>query len=347
MEPFRVLSLDGGGMRGVYSATYLRQLAKNFAANNGSDPIDLGKKFNLIVGTSTGAIIGCGLAKGIDLLEVIRLYKENGPLIFQNPIPKSILGTVRDIFTRKAALRSGEVSLKKVLTEVLGATTIGDIYRDRNIALAIPSVEMGRHKGWVFKTPHLPNTNHRDDDYSLVDVCLATSAAPIYRSLSHIKRPDGLGSEVYCDGGLWANNPVLVALVEALELANADQEIQIFCLGTCALPAGDSIQEHDIARGLLEWKFGSEAASLSIDAQGYAFDFLARTISKHVSQKCSIVRFPAQELPGSLLQYLSLDETRKEALDALIAQANADVDWTNSFCNSNEPNAELIKNLFA
>ena len=347
MKPFRVLSLDGGGMRGVYSATYLMQVSQNFAKRNGTEVCDLGGKFDLIVGTSTGAIIGCGLAKGINLAEVVDLYKQNGPLIFQKPLPKSLLGVAWDLCTRKGALRAGEKSLREALVSVLGETTIGSLYQERAIALAIPAVEMGRHRGWVFKTPHSEKTTHRDDNYKLVDVCLATSAAPIYRSLTHIDRPDGVGSEVYCDGGLWANNPVLVALVEALELAEPDQEIQIFCLGTCALPAGDAIQKDKVCRGLLEWRFGSEAASLSIDAQGFAFDFLAKTISKHVSQDCHIVRFPSDELPASLLPYLSLDETRPEAMDKLVAQANADGDFTNSFCDSDDPESKLIKELFS
>jgi uncharacterized protein len=108
-----------------------------------------------------------------------------------------------DLHKRRAAVAAGTASLRAALTDKLKEKTLGQIYAERGIALAIPAVELSQHRGWVFKTPHLKGTNHRDDNYTLVDVCLAISAAPIYRSLAAVDHPDGGGGfNVFVDGGL-------------------------------------------------------------------------------------------------------------------------------------------------
>lgn len=351
-------------MRGTYTASYLDRVASAFARRRNVASLDIGAAFDLIVGTSTGGIIGCALAAGVPLAEVVKLYREQGRAIFPRPVPSGLFGLVVDLFRRPAALAAGTQALRAALEAKLKKKTIGQLYDERRIALAIPAVEMSQHRSWIFKTPHLPGTNHRDDHYSLVDVCLATSAAPVYRSLaaiSHPKEPpsnhtsilspaqiQGAGFNVFVDGGLWANNPVLVGLIDALELARPDQEIQVFCLGTCPTPAGEQIKRDQADRGLSQWKFGSEAASLSIDAQQFAFDHMAKKLVRHLNRPCSIVRFPSGTVPAALIPYLGLDETSTEAIEALVNQAHTDADMTNSRCSYAERDAEaaLICSLF-
>ncbi len=67
---------------------------------------------------------------------------------------------------------------------------------------------------------------------------------------------DCSGYNVFVDGGLWANNPVLVGLIDALDLTERGQEIHIFCLGTCPLPAGEQIPKGAVDRGLYEFARG-------------------------------------------------------------------------------------------
>jgi patatin-like phospholipase len=350
VRPIRVLSLDGGGMRGTYTATYLDRVAATFAKRRGVAALDMGAAFDLIVGTSTGGIITCALACGVPLQEIVELYQQHGPAIFSRPLPSGIGGIVVDHYKRAGALAAGTENLRAAITDKLGVKTLGQIYAERSIALAIPAVEMSQHRGWIFKTPHLKDTNHRDDNYTLVDVCLATSAAPIYRSLAPIDHPDMrlTGFNVFVDGGLWANNPVLVGLIDALDLAAPDQQIQIFCLGTCPLPAGEQIPKAAVNRGLVDWKFGGEAAGLSIDAQQFAFDHMAKKLARHVDRLCVVVRFPSDKVPAALIPYLGLDETRPEAIEALINQARTDADMTNSLCSyaDTDPEAALICSLF-
>ena len=350
-KPFRVLSLDGGGMRGTYTTTYLDRVANAFATRRGVSALDIGAAFDLIVGTSTGGIVACALAGGIPLSEITALYVKHGPLTFTRPLPGSVFSAAGDIRKRPQALAKGSDVLRRALEGRFGKTTLGEIYTARGIALAITATEIGQHRAWVFKTPHLKETtNHRDDHYTLLDVCLATTAAPIYRSMAAVDQPDNDigGYNVFVDGGLWANNPVLVGLIDALDMTKPGQRIQIFSLGTCPIPAGERVDKSAIDRGLREWKFGGDAASLAIDAQQFAFDHMAKKLAQHVERDCTVIRFPSEKVPAGLIPYLGLDDTREEAIRAVIDQARTDANMANSKCaySDTDPEAALICALF-
>ena len=339
-SPYRVLSLDGGGMRGVYSAAYLKSVAEAFARHRGVAALDVGAGFDLIVGNSTGGIIACALAKGVPLGEVVNLYREHGPSVFRRPVPTKLsLRTfpefLDDLVMRRDALARGDQALREALEGILGETTLAEVYMERGIALAVPAVEMSRHRGWVFKTPHSKDTTGRDDGYALVDVCMATSAAPVYRSMARIASQDGQQpSGMFVDGGLWANNPVMISLLEALDVAHPDQPIEIFCLGACLPPSGEDIARADPHRDLRGWNLGSDIASLMISAQQTAYDHMAMKLASFVTQstqrECRVMRFPAETPPEAIRPYQGLDDTRPEAVDAHVRQAQADANETNS-----------------
>jgi len=353
---FRVLSIDGGGMRGLYAAAYLAELERGFAQRVGAARgLDVGAAFQLIVGTSTGAIIGCGLGHGVSSERIAGLYREHGSEIFPTKLPNAAnLELVRQLWCRPAHIAAGDRALTKALESVFGTVTLGEVWQQRRIALAIPAINMATFRSWIFKTPHDPKTNHRDDRYTLVDVCRASSAAPLFRSLAAIRPVGSSGpDDFFTDGGLWANNPVLVALVEALTFLDrtgssdaADTPIEIYCLGSCGKPEGEVLSEDDRHRGLLEWKFGGEAAKVSLAAQEFAFDFIARALCRHLKRRVHILRFPADKIPASLMPYLDLDETRSEALDALMRQARHDASMTNSQIMSATADGKIIESLF-
>ena len=329
----RVLSINGGGMRGLYTGIYLSELAKKFAKRRKiEERLDIGKGFDLIVGTSSGGIIACALAAGVSLDMVACLYRRYGKEIFPVKMPNSICKAMRQICSRPKHLADGAAALERELAENLGDLTIGEVYEQRQIALAIPAVEMSRHRSWVFKTPHLDG--HRDDDFRLVDVCLATSAAPLYRSMARIKSSaDSSHSHVFVDGGLWANNPVLVGMIEALRMTKEGDRIEIFSMGSCSRPPGDIFDDNDMHRGLLEWKFGGEAIEVSLGAQEAAYENMARLLALHVNRDCIIVPFPHGEISAAALPYLELDETSDKGMQALEEQAHADVSFALSVCD--------------
>lgn len=344
---FRVLSIDGGGMRGLYTATYLASLAQRYAVTRDKVALDIGKGFDLIAGTSTGAIIACALAAVIPPERIVRLYQEHGAAIFPRKVPQGLgMDLARQIYRRPAYLRQGAAALACALEQELGEMTLGEVWRERRIALCVPAVEMSRNRSWVFKTPHLSGTRHRDDRYRLVDVCLASTAAPVYRSMARLPNPDTSGNHVFVDGGLWANNPVLVGLIDALEMTRAGDRIEIYSLGTCPRPEGERVDVDGLDRGLRGWKFGGGVVSLAVSAQEYAFDHMARMIARHVDRQCRIVRFPHGKVPASIMDYLDLDETSTAGMDALVNQAHTDVYETLSQCNDpQDADGQLLDTL--
>lgn len=335
-------------MRGIYSAAYLDMLATRYAATRKIDSIDLGKGFDLICGTSTGSILACALAWGIDLKRVIDLYEKKGASIFPKKVPGTFPRVALQWLRRPKLNESGAAALKAALNAELNGVTISDVWKERGIALAIPAIEMGRHRSWVFKTPHIQSSNGRDDGYTLTQVCLASTAAPIFRSMAWLRNFDTDGGHAFLDGGLWANNPVLVGLIDALELTQAGDEIEIFCLGTCPPPSGDIIEdETQIHRGFGEWKVGALVAGVGISAQHYAYDNMARMLANHVDRSVKIIRFPKGDVAGSLLEHLDLDETRGVSMNALKAQAQTDAYEALSIAGrSEDPDGKAIDRLF-
>jgi hypothetical protein len=343
---FRVLCIDGGGMRGIYSAAYLDILLSHYANTRGVSSLDLGRGFDLVAGTSTGGILACAAAAGIPMKEVTKLYRQHGPAIFPAKVPTGLLGLIGQYALRPGIVKRGEAALRDALAETLGGETVRQLWDRRGIALAVPAVQMGHHAPWVFKTPHLPNSKHRDDGYSLVDVCLATSAAPIYRSLAWVPNHVGEGGLAFTDGGLWANNPVLVGLIDALHLTKPGDRIEIFCLGTCPPPTGDQIPKSATNWGFHEWKVGANVPVVAISAQQYAYDYMANFILPHTGREGKVVRFPHADVPASILAHLDLDETSEKAMDALVTQAQADVQRALSIAGqADSEDGRLINNL--
>lgn len=325
-------------------------MSDQYARLRGLSALDVGSGFDLIVGTSTGAIVGIGLAAGIPMSKVVEHYSNHGSDIFPNRITGP-LSAIKHGLTGRKSLERGEAALKLALTEVLGNTTLSDVYNGRGISLAVPAIRMNTHKAWVFKKT--PASGVRDDNYPLVDVCLATSAAPIYRSLAAIENPSGGagGKEVFADGGLWANNPIQVGLIDAVRNAAPEQRIELFSLGTCPRPEGEHVDGKKAHRTIFEWWMGAKVAPLSIAAQETAFDDMARMLANsftELGREVKTIRFPQKPVPASMMDFLGLDDTRKIARERLIQQAHIDADLTKSACDDeNNPAGVRIQKIFA
>ncbi len=276
-KAFRVLSLDGGGIRGLYTATVLQQLAVRVARLNGSCQearLDLGSKFDLIVGTSTGSIIAVALASGVAIEEVLNLYRTKASSIFQRPMPlqdgcwgtraKTLGWTLWNMFSPANSSEALRVALLGVLKE----ETLGQVFERRKVGLCVPTIDVESQRAWVFKTPHAKRLT-RDNNYKLVDVCLASAAAPVYFPMHPVASPNpGANStHLFVDGGLWGNNPVLVGLVEAIEVAATDQPIEILSVGTCAGTKARALEVTEAKRGSWQWKGGIDIVGLSLEAQ--------------------------------------------------------------------------------
>ncbi len=316
--PFRVLSLDGGGMRGLYTVALLDKLALLFARGKGEDQLDIGAGFDLITGTSTGGIIAGALAAGVPIQEMIALYKKDGPKIFKDPVPEHSFKKLAWAYRHRNRAGNFNQPLKDALSRIFGSQTLEELYQERGIALCIPSVTMSTHQSRVFKTPHLPHYQ-MDNNLPVADVCLATSAAPLVLPLAVTDDPDSPGHhKVFADGGLWANNPVLIGMIEALELAAPGQPIEILSLSTCAPPSGDDIDKDDANWGLQDWSIGLGALETALDAQSSGYNFMAIKLAQHLNRECRVVRLPPSPPSQENSIHIGLDKASAKAARILI-----------------------------
>lgn len=358
VKPFRVLTIDGGGMRGLYSATLLKTLAERFDSRFKREDPDIGASFDLICGTSTGAILAASLAAGISIEKVRRLYVEHGNSIFPNPTPDDMESCVLGIkriwpwalkHTRKPA--ANVKNLENVLDEVFGQMTIKDLYEKRKIAICIPSVNALNHRAWVFKTPHNPG-KYRDDNYRLSYVCLASSAAPILFPLAHISNPDDSEhSQYFVDGGLWANNPILVGLIEALGIVSTSKRpIEIVSVGTCDQPSGDPSAVKNKKWGLLKWKAGIRIVEMSLSAQSFGYTHMTKFLSTSLIElgyDVKVLRLEEANKSPEQFSAIGIDKADKTAIDTLIELARSDADTIHSKALTKNPGElEMLRNIF-
>lgn len=272
-RPFRILSVDGGGICGILPASVLAELEQRFLGGH-----SVVRHFDMIAGTSTGGIIALGLAHGLNASEIRDFYIRRGDKIF--PPPTRITRLVRLIRRSHRYVYKRE-PLENELLDIFGDSVLGQA-RTR---LCIPAFE-GRHgEPWIFKTPHHPHYQ-KDRVERMVKVGLSTAAAPtFFEALPN-------NGYVMVDGGLWANNPVMNALVDALTCYDIDRtQIQVLSLG-CGETAF-RVDERMSRGGMLQWR-GVIAAAMraqSLNALGQAYLLIG---------KDRVMRVDAPESPNPI-----------------------------------------------
>jgi len=188
---FQILSLDGGGIKGLFSAAVLAAIEEDLN-------VQVVDHFDLIAGTSTGGIIAIGLGLGMKPREIVEFYVKEGPKIFRNL--KGLKRLQHWIFRKYSS---------KPLSEALMTCFKDKLLGDSKKRLVIPSYNLGDDDVYIFRTPHAKRLK-RDHKVPAWKVGLATGSAPTFfnctREVDNIR---------LIDGGVWANNPSLVAIVEA------------------------------------------------------------------------------------------------------------------------------------
>lgn len=321
IKPYRVLSIDGGGMRGIYTAALLNTLSNRFGLN-----LDVGRGFDLIVGTSTGGLVAAGLASGISLTKIIDIYKERGAEIFHTTMPnngyKKIIWALRHLFNSA----NKNDALKNILDTVFNNENLGELYDRRKIGICIPAVNIVNHKLRVFKTPH-NFLKRADNTRTIAEICLASSAAPIFLPIAEINNDTSGAKSYFVDGGLCANNPVLIGLIEALQLSDIAQPIEIVSIGTCPPAYGEAIDSYNVNKGLLFWCFGAKAVELSMNSQATAYESTAEHLAEsfiRYGKQINILRLDQTKPSSNQSEHLSLDNKSSQALSTLIQLANND-----------------------
>lgn len=351
MGTYRVLSLDGGGIRGLYTAALLHGIAQRVARMNGQpeEQLDVGSAFDLIVGTSTGAILATALAAGLSLERIIELYRNNARKIFSDPAPEPKLALLSWAWRHRRSPANSSIPLQKMLEETFGTETIKQMYQRRGIALCIPAVDVETQKSWVFKTPHDTQGNRlqRDNNYKLADVCLASAAAPFVLPIHGVVKPDDPAGAMnwFVDGGLWANNPVMVAITEALAFAPTDASIEIISVSTCPPFKGASIDDASSQRGLLDWRGGIGTLEIALDAQAFAYDNMAKFLSTYFDGRIKYIRLTDPLIHGEDSKQLRLDNP--DSLKPLANLAARAVDQNISEATTGDMPKALLTQVFA
>ncbi len=216
---FRILALSGGGYLGLYAAVVLADLEARVG-----EP--LGRRFDLIAGTSVGGLLAMALAFEVPMRELVKLFLERGEEVFSSRrLPTGAVSRLLDLSRSVMGPKYTGEALRKELMRYFGKCTLGDALH----AVVVPAVDVTRSVTKVFKTPHA-QASEGDAGYSAVDVTLATCAAPAFFPSVHV------GGKLYADGGLFAVAPDQVALHEAEHFMGVKPaRVRMLSLGTATM----------------------------------------------------------------------------------------------------------------
>jgi uncharacterized protein len=269
--PFRILSLDGGGIRGVTSAVILaeveRQVKEKF-----NQPLN--QYFHLIAGTSTGSILAGAIAKGLNSQDILQLYRNKGKRIF----PYTSLFSLERL---KLILRYGfsapkfsDAGLIEVLQEDLGFTKLSEI--DKSPRLLITAYNTLERQFIVFKSWR------KFDSWAnipLWEACVCSASAPTFfpaRRLQ-VQVENGTKTYVVIDGGVGANNPTTCAVAEALLLGHSIQDLCVLSIGTGMpkiTPQDQSEWSQASGWGVLQWIWQGRLIRVLFDASANVNDYI-------------------------------------------------------------------------
>ena len=341
-------------MRGLYTASVLRVLADRFRRERkeaSSRPLDVGAGFDLVIGTSTGALLAAGIVAGVPLAELCDVFRKRGPKIFRRPVPvrgpfllpRQVWWLVR----HRSRPSAQETELRDALAGLLGDETFAQVYKRRGIGLCLNATDLQVNQPTVFKTPHVSG-KHRDNNMKLCDACMASSAAPVYLPIASVESTGSLRS--YADGGLWANNPVMVGLLEGLKMASPGQPIVVLSVGTCAPPSGFRWPKKRTV-GVWHWVSDVRLLHLAMTSQvvaaHHAADFLANSMCE-VGREVTVLRCEETKVSADQTPRLQLDSASAGALSLMANLGERDADstfrWTHTPSRHRE--GELLKLIF-
>ncbi len=211
---WRILCIDGGGILGLIPALILAEIETRAG-------VLAGRLFDLVAGTSTGGIITCAAAAGIQAQHVADLYRQRGRQIFSRSWGHR-LATGWGLW----GPQYGAAGIEAALAGVFGDRRLSDCGTD----LLVPAYDIEARTSTLFKSAKAVDARR---DFYLRDVCRATSAAPTYFPPARITSLSG-ETAVCVDGGIYANNPTSCALAQAVKAGRQDGVVMV-SLGTGAL----------------------------------------------------------------------------------------------------------------
>lgn len=228
---FKILSIDGGGIRGIYPAAFLKEVEDKMGV--------IRSHFDLIAGTSTGGIIAIGVALGLSTKTIADIYCVQGEHIFpprwyDRKIARFLQRLVKPLHDHAA------------LEDALKGAFQNRLFGECETRLVIPAFVGPDPQITVFKTDHHPDYR-RDWKSPAWEVARATSAAPTFFA-GHSS-----SDAFFLDGGVWANNPIMCAVIEALSAYEIlPEQIRILSLGTGNV--AEKLKESTLRSGMIGWR---------------------------------------------------------------------------------------------
>jgi uncharacterized protein len=284
---FRILSLDGGGIKGAFTASVLATLEED----TGKSVVD---HFDLIAGTSTGGILAIGLGLGLSAREICDFYASKGPEIFPST---SLIQRTSGFFRQLFGPKHSHSVLRSALEEALGKRKFGE----SSYRLLIPTYDAIGGRLFLMKTAHHPRFKY-DINAPAVDVALATSAAPTHFAAAPF--PNHADAS-YVDGGVWANCPVMAAITEAVAFLDQPLDsIDVLSIGTTTKPFNIARHTDD---GVAQWNAG--LVELMFEGQMEAAQVQAKLLLGGRVHRINVVAKEGE---------FSLDDARPEKVQRLI-----------------------------
>lgn len=310
MKTFKILSIDGGGIKGLYSATILKKFEEKFNCQ-------ISDHFDLICGTSTGGLIALALSLKVPASEICNFYVNEGEKIFPNQrkIKIPFIGIVDIGFIKQVALsgKYSDIQLEEALRKMFKNSKI----RDSNNLLCIPSYSVTEAKPKVFKYDH---TNlSRDNEAPMIDIALATSAAPTYLPMAE---SEYFNNEQFVDGGVWANNPTLVGLLEALNYFVGENKeyknIEILSLSSLTITGGKSLGLKR-SRSFKDW--GADLFETAMNGQSFFTNFFLEKITEIYKVNIKYIRIPSVSIAKDQESIIQLDIANEKAYNLMKIKA--------------------------
>lgn len=308
---FKILSIDGGGIKGLYSARILQKMESALQEESGDNNLRIADYFDLVCGTSTGGLIALAISLKKPMEEVCRFYEEHGNKIF--PSPNSRFRKFKQVLFKG---KYSDKYLKEAANKFYGDHKIGD----SNCLLCIPSYDFTHGTYALFRFDHKEGNLSRHNKLSYVDVALSTSAAPTYFPLAQIEGED---NTQYLDGGVWANNPSLVGFTEAIRYFVGDgkayDSMQMLSVSSLNINKGNAptIKRE---RSFLIW--ADELFDLSLIGQSKFCDTFLNSIIHNTNFPLEYVRIPSAEISSQQIPFISLDNASEESLSLMNQFAN-------------------------
>ena len=309
---FKILSIDGGGIRGIFPAMVLANYEAELKAK-GVEKWQVYQNFDLICGTSTGGIMAIALGLGIPAKEIYELYLNNAKTIFGSKrLP------IRQFFVSGHKRKSLEDLVKKKFAEAKN----GEEPRllDCKTGVAIPIYDMMEGRPSVLKSKY-HDAFVRDYHIPAYQAALATSAAPTYFKPHFISKVN----HDFADGGLVSNNPSFIGIREVLidmknDFPNAEpKDVKILNIGTLSenYCIGPKTLSQNCSKGYLGlWGMGERLVLSTMTANQHLQRFMLLRELKVLGISNNYIEID-ETIPNEASSDITLDNASQSSLNAL------------------------------